>query len=461
MQFVKATKRRSHARVALVGPPGSGKTFSALRIMRGPLVDGVRLPGLLVEGARLAVIDTERGSASKYSDLFEFDVLELPSFEPDTYVKALYAAADAGYDGVIVDSLSHAWVGKGGALEQVDKRSGGGGSSFTNGWRDVTPMHNRMVEALLTYPGHLITTMRVKTEYVLEQQVVKGKTVTVPRKVGMAPVQRDGLEYEFDVVGDLNYENTLSITKSRCPSLNAAFIEQPGEEMGATLRAWLTDGADPLPAPKRPAAPSVPQKLPTQTKQAESAKPPAPPIPFDITKAMMAMASATTEEELDKVGATFGAAPDSHKEMLRQVFAGRRTLIRQTSGQPPQQPANDAAPVASPIADELAEKPAAEEAPPADPGWDAGLAALAQVTGFETSGWSMDDLLATWNDELQAQTDRKSQTANLGPWLAALKSKQESSLKLRQAIVMMSNAFNARSKELREPAQQQAAGGAA
>jgi hypothetical protein len=465
VQFVKATKRQSFARVALVGPPGAGKTYSALRIMKG----------LLPEGARLAVIDTERGSASKYSDIFDFDVLELPSFEPDTYVKALYAATDAGYAGVVLDSLSHAWMGKGGALEQVDNKSKAAGSSF-NAWRDVTPQHNRLVDAMLTYPGHLIVTMRVKTEYVVEQVTKNGRTTSVPRKVGLAPVQRDGLEYEFDVVGDLNAENALSITKTRCSALNGALVEQPGEEMGATLRAWLTDGAEAAPLPKRPALPSAPQKLPAQKTAppppAKQEQKPAPP-PFDITKAMMAMARATTEAELGKL--SFEGASEAQKETIRQVFKGRVAEIRQAA-----QPANDSAPAPEAAAatesaaatDSAVEAPApapteaappVEEAPPADPGWDAGLAAIAALTGYDTASWSADDLLAAWHDELQRHTDRKTLPAELGPWLTALKSKQDGSIRLRQVVVQMSAMFNARMKELRDsaPAAQQAAGGAA
>lgn len=447
MQFVKATKKRSFARVALIGPPGSGKTYSALRIMRG----------LLPDGARVAVVDTERGSASKYSDIFDFDVLELPSFEPDTYVRAIYAAADAGYTALVIDSLSHAWMGKGGALEQVDRKAGSAGSSF-NAWRDVTPMHNRLVDAMLTYPGHLVVTMRVKTEYVVEQVTKNGKTTSVPRKIGLAPVQRDGLEYEFDVVGDLNGENALSITKTRCSALNAAFIEQPGEEMGSALRAWLTDGADPAPMPKRPALPGGAQKLPATQRPAatppkQEQKPTAAP-PFDITKAMLGIARAATAAELEKLAESFKAAPAAQKETLRAVYAGRLAELR-----PADPPANDAAPAAEksagtppPAAEDTAAatEVAREETPPADPGWDAGLAALAEVTGFDTAGWSPDDLLAEWNDALKAQTDRKELPTALGPWLTALKSRQDASLRLRQTVIMMSAAFNGRMKELRD-----------
>src|SRR5262249_26069414 len=145
-------------------------------------------------------------------------------------------------DALVIDSLSHAWMGKDGALEQVDraaKRSSG--NSFA-AWRDVTPMHNRLVDAMLSCRCHLIVTMRSKTEWVLEDDA-RGKKV--PRKVGMAPIQRDGVEYEFDVVGDFDIHHTLTISKSRCSELDGAVIEKPGRDLARTLKRWLDEG-DPV-----------------------------------------------------------------------------------------------------------------------------------------------------------------------------------------------------------------------
>ena len=133
--FKKAVKSRSKLRLALIGPSGSGKTYSALAIAAGL-------------GSNIAVIDTEHGSASKYADLFNFDVLELGSYSPEKYVEALKAAAAAGYDVVVIDSLSHAWMGKDGALEMVDRAAARSksGNSF-GAWREVTPQHNEIGRA--------------------------------------------------------------------------------------------------------------------------------------------------------------------------------------------------------------------------------------------------------------------------------------------------------------------------
>jgi AAA domain-containing protein len=230
--FRKATKAQSRLRMALTGPSGSGKTYSALAI-------GQHL------GSKLAVIDTERGSASKYADEFQFDVLELENFAPNNYVEAIHAAEEAGYDVLIIDSLSHAWMGKGGALEQVDKaaaKSQSKNSYFA--WRDVTPQHNALVDAMLRSKCHVIATMRAKTEYLIEN--VNGKQT--PTKVGLAAIQRDGIEYEFDVAADINLQHQFIPSKTRCKALDGAVIDLPGKQVADILNAWLTDGA-PMPEP--------------------------------------------------------------------------------------------------------------------------------------------------------------------------------------------------------------------
>lgn len=226
--FAPASKAQRKARIALAGPSGSGKTFT-----------GLTLAAALAD--RVAVIDTERGSASLYSDRFTFDTLQMHTYDPRDLVKALAAAGAAGYGAVLVDSLSHFWEGTGGMLEQVDaaaKRSGGG-NSFA-GWKDARPMERAMIDALLAYPGHVLVTMRTKTEYVVEEDS-RGRKV--PRKIGLKPVQREGIEYEFDVVGDLDLENNLVVTKTRCADLSGEVINRPGELLGKRLLAWLDDGA--------------------------------------------------------------------------------------------------------------------------------------------------------------------------------------------------------------------------
>jgi hypothetical protein len=256
-QFGRATKARSRARLALIGPSGSGKTFSALSIATSL-------------GGRIAVIDTEHGSASKYADQFDFDVLELGTFGPLTYVEAMKAAAE--YDILIIDSLSHAWMGKDGALEQVDRaaKRSPSGNSFA-AWRDVTPQHNALVEALVAHPAHLIVTMRSKTEYVLDTEERGGRKVTVPRKVGTAPVQRDGLEYEFDVVADMTLDHDMVVTKTRAPALDGKVFHNPGEDVANLLWAWLSAGEERAATATPSAASTAPSAATPQPARSASA----------------------------------------------------------------------------------------------------------------------------------------------------------------------------------------------
>ena len=230
IQFKRAVKSQAKARIGLIGPSGSGKTYTALLLAQ-------------TMGQRIAVIDTEHGSASKYADEFTFDTLELTDFHPQNYIDGIKAAGQAGYDVIIIDSLSHAWAGSGGALELADKGALKYSGNRFAAWRDVTPLHNQLIEAMLSSPAHVIATMRSKMEYI-QTQDSKGKTII--RKVGMAPIQRDGMEYEFDIVGDLDIDHNLIISKTRCRALDGVVINKPGKELAETVKAWLSDG-EPLP----------------------------------------------------------------------------------------------------------------------------------------------------------------------------------------------------------------------
>jgi AAA domain len=224
--FQKATKDNIFLRLALDGPSGSGKTMTGLSIAVN-----------IVPGGRVAVIDTERGSARKYSDMFAFDVLELKQFDPEEYIKAIHAAVKYGYDVLLVDSLTHAWNA---LLNFVDTqaKSHYSGNSFA-AWKDANPKQAALVDAMLDAKLHLVGTMRSKMEYVLEKDERTGKTI--PRKVGMAPIQRDGLEYEFDIVGSLSMQNELVISKSRCPLLTNNVYPKAGKEVADILAHWLTN----------------------------------------------------------------------------------------------------------------------------------------------------------------------------------------------------------------------------
>jgi hypothetical protein len=225
--FKRAVRHQARLRIGLAGPSGSGKTYGALLIAKGL-------------GGRTCVIDTERGSASLYSDLLEYDTMELgPPFTPERFIEALAAAARAEYANCILDSITHEWNGEGGLLEIVDNvnSSSRSGNKFA-AWKDASPRHQRFISAMLQSPLNIIATVRTKAAYVLET-ASNGKQV--PRKVGMAPEQRDGVEYEFTTVLDLSTErNMASASKDRSGLFHDPFVIT--EATGVMLRDWLAQG---------------------------------------------------------------------------------------------------------------------------------------------------------------------------------------------------------------------------
>ena len=225
--FQRASKKQAKARIALTGPAGSGKTYTALRLASGM-------------GKKIAVIDTEHGSASKYSDEFDFDTLELSNFHPDRYIEAIQAAGAGGYDVVVVDSASHEWSGVGGCLELVDNASTRLKGNSYAAWKDVTPLHNRFIESIHQAPLHVIATFRSKMDYVQGERDGR-KTV---EKLGMAPITRDGAEYEFDIVIDLDLAHTGVVNKSRARVLADSVHKKPGAELAKTIVDWLSDGVE-------------------------------------------------------------------------------------------------------------------------------------------------------------------------------------------------------------------------
>ena len=237
--FKQATRQQSRLRMTIDGPAGSGKTYTALRFAHA-----------LAKGRKIAYIDTERGSASKYVGEtpdgipWAWDGVELTTFSPEKYTEAILAAGKMGYAVLVIDSLSHAWEGQGGALEIKEKQ---GGNQYT-AWRNVTPIHNRMVDAILASPCHVITTMRSRMEYVQEVDPNTGKTII--RKVGMSPIQRPGMEYEFDLVCDMDWGHILSVSKSRCSAVADMKTEKPGPSFLFPVIEWLESGTSVLQSPQ-------------------------------------------------------------------------------------------------------------------------------------------------------------------------------------------------------------------
>jgi AAA domain len=245
IQIRRAERKKAKLRLGIMGSSGSGKTYSALQLAFGL-------------GGKIGLIDTEHGSGELYANLGEYDVIQIEApYTVNKYREAIKAFEDAGYGCIIIDSLTHAWAGEGGLLDKQGQleKSGKFKNSFAT-WREITPEHNKLVEELLNSPCHIIGTMRSKTEYVLEQNE-KGRQV--PRKIGLAPVQREGMEYEFTVVLDISDNHYAVATKDRT-MLFDGWSDRITKETGKKILDWLESGVD---APPKPAEPSKQERLQT------------------------------------------------------------------------------------------------------------------------------------------------------------------------------------------------------
>lgn len=257
MAFVKAERKRAKARVAIIGPSGSGKSMGALLLAKGL-------------GGKIAGIDTENGSLSLYSHITDFDVQELVApYTPERYIELIHEAESAGYDTIIIDSLTHEWQGVGGLLEAHEAiMQGQRVKNAYTAWAAVTPRHQALIDAMLQSSCNIIATIRSKTEYAQSEENGK-KSIN---KVGMAPQQRDGMDYEFTLMFDVNVNHVAAASKDRTSLFDGRY-EKLGEAHGRELREWLNSGkeAQSLPAdpPKQKTSPE-----PTDTSSTQAAADP-------------------------------------------------------------------------------------------------------------------------------------------------------------------------------------------
>jgi hypothetical protein len=230
IQFQKAERTQRKFKLGLQGPSGSGKTLGALAL-------ATQIVG---PGGRIALADTEGDSASLYADRFKFDKVALePPYLSSKYKEVMKAAADAEYDILIIDSLSHQWAGEGGILSRKEAADARGGSSFTN-WARFTPEQEEFKAAIVNAPIHIIGTLRTKQDYVLEQDA-RGKAM--PKKVGMAAVQREGMEYELDVNFEIQMDHKAIASKDRFDLFpTTELVDLLDGTVGKRLRDWMAGG---------------------------------------------------------------------------------------------------------------------------------------------------------------------------------------------------------------------------
>ena len=330
--FRKATKKQRKLRLGLAGPSGSGKTYTALSI-------GTNL------GKKVALIDTEGspesgGSAELYADYFDFDCVVLPSYSPATYIEAIKSACEEGYEVIIIDSLSHAWFGTDGALELVNKEMArtGNRNSYA-AWRNVTPMHNALIQTILHSNAHVICTMRSKEKYVQEEDE-RGKTRI--RKMGMEAIQRDGMGYEFDMFADMDVDHNMIINKTRI-GLDGDVINKPGKDLAKKLLDFLNSG-EPRPAVEvghselDQSTDQVPTEQPAPKKKREvTVNTLIDKIPAVMTRMKAPDVDEAIETALTLIKAEFNVSdpfeiPESKAEALADYMNGNMITMMKTHG---------------------------------------------------------------------------------------------------------------------------------
>jgi DNA polymerase III delta prime subunit len=256
----KAVKHQAKLKMCIAGPPGAGKTFTSLTFARE-----------LANGGKVLVLDSEKGSASLYSDEFEFDTIQLWSrdknrqpikdpFHPRKYMEAVHIAEEGGYAVLVIDSLSHCWNDEGGFLS-LNRRIAA--QKYHNNtaaaWLDTDPLYREFVNTLTDARLHIIATVRSKSEIDISKND-KGETKV--SKLGTKVVQRDELEFEFTIYCRMETSNTLIVEKTRCRAVNGAVVDAPTAQFIKPVIEWLGNGVPeerPLPV-----AQDVPQPVPLE-----------------------------------------------------------------------------------------------------------------------------------------------------------------------------------------------------
>lgn len=222
MNLRVSSKKQAKIKLALQGCAGSGKTYSALLLAYG----------LTNDWSKIAVIDSENGSADLYAHLGRYNVLPLhDNFTPEIYIQAIEICEDANMEVIIIDSISQCWD------NLLEYHANLQGNSFTN-WQKITPRMNAFMQKILQSKSHIVCTMRCKQDYVLNEK--NGKMV--PEKIGLKAVMRDGIDYEFTIVFDINMKHQAIASKDRTNLFigKSDFVITP--VTGSIILDWCNDG---------------------------------------------------------------------------------------------------------------------------------------------------------------------------------------------------------------------------
>ena len=224
MNLQTASRKKAKIKMGLQGPSGSGKTMGAL----------LTAFGICGDWTKIVVVDTENHSADLYAHIGSYNVLSLSApFTPEKYIQAIEVCEKAGMEVIIIDSVTHEWE------NLLEYHSSLQGNSFTN-WNKITPRHNYFVQKILQSPCHIISTVRTKQDYVLQEK--NGKMI--PEKVGLKSVQRDGLDYEMTLVFDLDMKNHATASKDRTGLFFGKPEHKLSVETGKLIKDWCNSGED-------------------------------------------------------------------------------------------------------------------------------------------------------------------------------------------------------------------------
>ena len=231
MELKKATRKQVKLRMGLSAVSGGGKTYSALLLAHG----------ITNDWSKIAVIDTENGSASLYSHLGNFNTIDLQApYTPERYIEAIRTCENAGMEVTIIDSITHEWDGKGGMIDISNSMSG---NSFTN-WAKLTPRHQAFIDSILQSKSHIISCVRRKQDYEMNKDS-NGKTTV--QKAGLKEITREGFEYELTLNFNLELNHKATASKDR----TGLFMDKPEftitSETGRTLLDWCNSGEAVLP----------------------------------------------------------------------------------------------------------------------------------------------------------------------------------------------------------------------
>lgn len=222
MKIRKAIRKKARIKLALQGPSGSGKTYSALLLAKG----------LATDWDKIVIVDTENNSADLYAHLGDYNVIPLSTpHSPERYAKAIDACIQQNVEVIILDSISHCWD------YLLDCHAQMTGNSFKN-WNQITPRHKSFIQKILTADVHVIVTMRTKQDYVLNFQ--NGKHI--PEKVGLKAIQRDGVDYEFTILFELDANNKAKASKDRTRLFAASLPFLITKDTGSRIRLWCNQG---------------------------------------------------------------------------------------------------------------------------------------------------------------------------------------------------------------------------